>query len=232
MHFILTCLLFPLSLTLAFCQSSKPSKKKTQAAPATTETVASPAVTQVQPAPAPVEWVDLETFAPEIKQDIKYATSDNFTKKQIYDCPRCLLRPEVAEAVVAAHKALRQQGYGLLMKDCYRPGPYQQRLWDAVPDENYVAHPSKGSMHSRGVAVDLTLVDSLGNELDMGTPYDFFGPEAHTAYTNLPEQVLNRRRILKKALEDQGFNAIKYEWWHYNYRKKEYPLSNYVWPCN
>jgi zinc D-Ala-D-Ala dipeptidase len=222
------------------CQSQKQSTTPPQ--PITTQEIVnqpitpSPSVIQVSDtSPAlPVgddRWVDLEEFAPEIKIDIKYATKDNFTKKQIYDCPKCLLRPEVAEAVLAAHKALQKQGYGLLMKDCYRPGPYQQRLWDAVPDENYVAHPSKGSMHSRGVAVDLTLVDTAGKELDMGTPYDFFGPEAHTAYTKLPDEIMKRRRLLKKSLEDQGFNAIKYEWWHYNWRKKEFPLSNYVWPC-
>jgi zinc D-Ala-D-Ala dipeptidase len=178
------------------------------------------------------DWVNIAEYEPSILIDIKYATPDNFTKKQIYDCPQCLLRPAVAKALVAAHKELKKQGYGLKMFDCYRPGPYQQRLWDAVPDENYVAHPSKGSMHSRGVAVDLTLVDANGKEVEMGTPYDFFGPEAHTAYTNLPATTLANRRLLKQSLENQGFNAIKYEWWHYNFRKKEYPLSNYVWPCN
>jgi zinc D-Ala-D-Ala dipeptidase len=217
-------------LSFMFCHSQKASKQNTSTEPVVAPQAPISPTAETAPA-ADSNWVNLATFAPEIKQDIKYATKDNFTKKQIYDCPSCLLRPEVATAVLAAHRALKKQGYGLLMKDCYRPGPYQQRLWDAVPDENYVAHPSKGSMHSRGVAVDLTLVDESGKELDMGTPYDFFGPEAHTAYTNLPEPILNRRRTLKKALEDQGFNAIKYEWWHYNYRQKEYPLSNYVWPC-
>lgn len=201
------------------------------AAPQPAPSPAPPATPSAEPAPKDTNWTDLEKLEPSIMMDIRYATSNNFTKSQIYDCPKCLLRPDVAQAVVRAHKELQKQGLGLKMHDCYRPGPYQQRLWDKVPDENYVAHPSKGSMHSRGVAVDLTLVDAQGKELDMGTPYDFFGPEAHTAYTNLPEQVLKNRRTLKKALEDQGFNAIKYEWWHYNYRQKEFPLSNYVWPC-
>jgi zinc D-Ala-D-Ala dipeptidase len=196
-----------------------------------TEPMQQPNTTAVYDTTLKQNWVDIEAFEPSIKLDIRYATANNFTKSQIYDCPKCLLRPEVAQAIANAHKELQKQGLGLKMYDCYRPGPYQQRLWDKVPDENYVAPPSKGSMHSRGVAVDLTIIDAQGNELDMGTTYDFFGPEAHTAYTNLPAKTLANRRLLKKVLEDQGFNAIKYEWWHYNYRLKEYPLSSYVWPC-
>ena len=248
-RYILTLSIFFGVLALVQCQTKSTtsstedaSKKETDrveqpetAAPSTAAPKPAPEVAPMPshsvPTPIDTNWTDIETYEPSIMLDIRYATDNNFTKSQIYDCAKCLLRPEVAEALVRAHKELQKQGLGLKMHDCYRPGPYQQRLWDKVPDENYVAHPSKGSMHSRGVAVDLTLVDSKGNELDMGTPYDFFGPEAHTAYTNLPEKVLANRRLLKKVLEDQGFNAIKYEWWHYNYRQKEFPLSSYVWPC-
>lgn len=163
--------------------------------------------------------------------DIRYATNNNFTKSKIYDCPMCLLRPEVAEAVVKAHRNLKKKGLGLKMFDCYRPRPYQQRLWDKVPNPNYVTPPAKGSMHSRGAAVDLTLVDSKGNELDMGTPYDFFGPEAHTDNQKLPKKVLENRKILRDALAEVGFKGIRTEWWHFSYQGKTWPLSDYVWPC-
>ena len=174
---------------------------------------------------------DVATLDPSIKLDIRYATADNFTKSKIYDCPRCLLRPEAAKALVKAHKALQKKGLGLKMFDCYRPRPYQQRLWDKVPNPDYVTPPAKGSMHSRGAAVDLTIVDKNGKELDMGTPYDFFGKEAHTDNMNLPAPVLANRRLLRETLEAVGFKGIRTEWWHFSFQGKNYPLSDYVWPC-
>ena len=176
-------------------------------------------------------FTDVIALDPSIRLDIRYATTDNFTKAKIYDCPRCLLRPEAAAAIVKAHKALQKKGLGLKMYDCYRPRPYQQRLWDKVPDPNYVTPPAKGSMHSRGAAVDLTIVDAKGRELDMGTPYDFFGVAAHTDHTNLPAKVLDNRRLLRTTLEAAGFKGIRTEWWHFSFQGKSYPLSDYVWPC-
>ncbi|MDO8366386.1 MAG: D-alanyl-D-alanine dipeptidase [Saprospiraceae bacterium] len=177
-------------------------------------------------------FVDLARLDPSIRLDIRYATTDNFTKAKIYDCARCLLRPEAAEAIVSAHKALKKQGLGLKMFDCYRPRPYQQRLWDKVPNPDYVTPPSKGSMHSRGAAVDLTIVDSKGNELDMGTPYDYFGREAHTDNNQMPQKVLANRWILREAMESVGLKGIRTEWWHFSYQRKVWPLSDYVWPCD
>lgn len=166
-----------------------------------------------------------------IRLDIRYATTNNFTKSIIYDCPRCFLRPDAARALVKAHQTLKRQGLGLKMFDCYRPRPYQQRLWDKVPNPDYVAPPAKGSMHSRGAAVDLTIVDANGRELDMGTSYDFFGPEAHADYTKLPEVVLANRKLLRRTLEAVGFKGIRTEWWHFSYRGKSFPLSEAVWDC-
>ena len=199
---------------------------------------AAPLPTPVKP-PAPTDaasiakggFSDVAVLDPSINLDIRYATADNFTKSKIYDCPRCLLRLEAAKAIVKAHKALQKKGLGLKMFDCYRPRPYQQRLWDKVPNPDYVTPPAKGSMHSRGAAVDLTIVDKAGKELDMGTPYDFFGKEAHTDNLNLPAQVLANRRLLTEALEAVGFKGIRTEWWHFSFQGKNYPLSNYVWPC-
>jgi len=177
-------------------------------------------------------FTDIAKIEPSIRLDIKYATTDNFTKSKIYDCPRCLLRPEAAEAVIKAHKTLKKNGLGLKMFDCYRPRPFQQRLWDKVPNPDYVTPPAKGSMHSRGAAVDLTIVDANGKELDMGTPYDFFGREAHTDNNNLPQKVLANRRLLREAMAAVGFKGIRTEWWHFSYQSKVWPLSDYVWPCD
>jgi D-alanyl-D-alanine dipeptidase len=177
------------------------------------------------------DFKDIAKLDSSIILDIRYATANNFTKAQIYDCPACLLRPEAAAALVKAHKALKKKGLGLKMFDCYRPRPYQQRLWDKVPNPDYVTPPQKGSMHSRGAAVDLTLVDANGKELDMGTPYDFFGVEAHTDNTRLPKKVLENRTLLQKAMNAAGFKGIRTEWWHFSFQGKTYELSDYVWPC-
>lgn len=177
-------------------------------------------------------FVDMQRFDPSIRQEIRYATTDNFTNSKIYDCPRCLLRPEVAQALARAQRILQRQGLGLKVFDCYRPRPYQQRLWDKAPNPDYVTPPEQGSMHSRGAAVDLTLVDAQGNELDMGTPYDFFGREAHYTYTALPGQVQANRRLLRRTMEDVGLQGIRTEWWHFSYNRKSFSFSDWVWPCD
>ncbi len=100
-----------------------------------------------------------------------------------------------------------------------------------MPDINYVAHPSKGSMHNRGVAIDITIVDSLNRELDMGTEFDFFGKQAHYDYTKLPKEVLANRKFLRAKMEQYGFAGIRTEWWHFSHRAKTYPISNYRWSC-
>ena len=200
-----------------------------------TSAPASPKTTAPMDQPTPKggkDFSDVAKLDPSIVLDIKYATTDNFTKSKIYDCPSCLLRPEAAEAIVKAHKSLRKRGLGLKMFDCYRPRPYQQRLWDKVPNPDYVTPPAKGSMHSRGAAVDLTLVDANGKELDMGTPYDFFGKQAHTDNNNLPTKVLANRQLLRETLAAVGFKGIRTEWWHFSYQNKVWPLSDYVWPCD
>ncbi|MCB9272655.1 MAG: M15 family metallopeptidase [Lewinellaceae bacterium] len=177
------------------------------------------------------QWADIALLDSTILIDMKYATTDNFVQEQMYECGRCFLRPEVAKAVVAAQHELRQQGLGLKMLDCYRPRPIQWKLWEKAPDPRYVSDPRKGSMHNRGAAVDLTLVETSGRELDMGTPYDFFGPEAHPSYTGLPDTVLARRSLLRETLMKQGFHPIRTEWWHFSYEKHNYELSDMLWKC-
>jgi D-alanyl-D-alanine dipeptidase len=192
-----------------------------------------PAATVISPAGGNrYNFKAVRDLDPSIRLDIRYATANNFTKVKIYDCAECLLRPEAAAALVTVHQALQAKGYGgLKMFDCYRPRPYQQRLWDKVPNPNYVTPPAKGSMHSRGAAVDLTIVDKNGKELDMGTPYDFFGVEAHFDYRKLPPAVLSNRRMFRTMMEAAGFEGIRTEWWHFSYRKGSFPLSDFLWKC-
>jgi zinc D-Ala-D-Ala dipeptidase len=164
--------------------------------------------------------------------DIKYATTDNFTKKQIYPCGKCYLRPLAAAKIKIAQEKLKSKyGYGLKMFDCYRPRPAQQRLWDVVPNPDYVTPPAKGSMHNKGLAVDLTVVDKNGKELNMGTPYDFFGVAAHADNMNHTKEVLDNRAILTNVMKEVGFTGIRTEWWHFSLASSD-GLADWEWPCD
>lgn len=180
----------------------------------------------------PKKFMEIPADTLGILLDLKYATTDNFTKEQIYNCPRCFFRREVAEKILAMHKDLKERyGFGIKLFDCYRPSEFQKKLWEIMPDENYVMPPEKGSVHSRGMAVDLTIVDNKGKELNMGTPFDFFGKEAHTDNTDLPDNVLKNRQLLKKIMEIYGFKGIRTEWWHYSYRNLKGGIETWVWEC-
>lgn len=178
------------------------------------------------------QWIELTTLDNTIALDLRYSTIDNFVKAQMYDCGRCFLRPEAAKAIAKAHKILKIKGLGgLKMFDCYRPRPYQRRLWEKMPNSNYVTPPWKGSQHTRGLAADLTIIDKEGKELDMGTPFDTFSEKAHSDSKNLSKQVLENRKILRGVLESVGFKGIRTEWWHFSYNIKGYELSDWVWKC-
>ncbi len=227
-----------LLLLLLNCGSKQPETPATvavQAAPpAPADTVAEP--TPATPTPAPIDydstqWTEITRLDPTILLDLRYATDNNFVKAKMYDCPRCFFRPAVAKALVKAHKALKKKGFGLKMYDCYRPRPIQWKLWNKVPDPRYVADPRKGSMHNRGMAADLTIVDSEGKELDMGTGFDFFGKEAYHNYTDLPKQVLDNRKLLLNTMAAVGMKFTTTEWWHYSYKPKAFPIDDWVWEC-
>lgn len=203
-----------------------------------TVTVDTVAITPFVPEPAPpvpdydtLEWADIHLLDESIVIDMRYATENNFVEEKMYECGRCFLRPVVAKKVVKVHKILQEKGLGLKMFDCYRPRPIQWKLWEKVPDKRYVSDPRKGSMHNRGAAVDLTIVNAAGKQLNMGTSYDFFGPEAWSTYQDLPDSVLANRQLLKGLLEAEGFAGIRTEWWHFSYPGKGYALSDMLWNC-
>ncbi len=178
------------------------------------------------------KWIDLHHLDSTIIIDMRYATTDNFVKEKMYDCSRCFLRPKVAQKIVEAHLMLQEGGLGLKMLDCFRPRPIQQKLWDKFQNPLYVTDPAKGSMHNRGAAVDLTIVDADGQQLDMGTAFDYFGKEAHHAYTNLSKEVLANRKLLKETMQAVELHPITTEWWHYSYRGESYELSDMLWDCD
>jgi len=177
------------------------------------------------------QWVDMGQLDTSFVLDLRYATSNNFVKEQLYSCPRCFLRPKVAQVLLKIQKDLLSEGLRLKFFDCYRPLSIQQQLWNKVPDATYVTNPKKGSMHNRGLAVDLTFVDEYGVELDMGTDFDFFGRKAHHTHTDHTKEVLKNRRLLKSTMEAAGFKSIRTEWWHYSYLYAKYPLAEMEWEC-
>lgn len=158
--------------------------------------------------------------------DMKYATDDNFLKKTVYECTNCLVRYQVAKALIVAAREFQQYGYKIKFFDCTRPVEVQKQMWEIMPDARYVANPYKsGSIHNRGAAVDITLVDESGEELDMGTAFDHFGKEAHHAYTDISDEVKTNRLLLKKTMESAGFLPIKTEWWHYNFGVEKFNIT-------
>jgi D-alanyl-D-alanine dipeptidase len=167
-------------------------------------------------APQPDDFVDVAIVAPAVRRELRYATANNFTHQVVYPAARCLLRREVAEKIARVQAALGKQRLGLKLWDCYRPLSVQRRFWALVPDERYVADPAKGSRHNRGAAVDVTLVDDAGKELEMGSAFDDFSPRAHRDATGLTAAANAHRATLTAALAAEGFVGLPTEWWHFD----------------
>lgn len=178
-------------------------------------------------------FVNLKDYNQDFVFDMKYATSDNFLKAKVYDCAECFLRLKTVKALIEANTAFVKLGYKIKLFDCYRPLDIQKKMWKIVPNPSYVADPSKGSIHNRGGAVDITLVDSNGIAQDMGTPFDFFGIEASHNYTNISDKVIENRLLLKNIMMEHGFNSFDSEWWHYNLKSALTDgVSNVKWSCD
>lgn len=178
-------------------------------------------------------FVNLKDYSNDFVYDMKYATADNFLKAKVYDCAECFLRFKTVKALMEANDSFIRMGYKIKLFDCYRPLDIQKKMWKIVPNPSYVADPSKGSIHNRGGAIDITLVDVNGKELDMGTPFDFFGVEAGHNYPNLSQEIKDNRELLKTVMIAKGFNIFDSEWWHYNLKSAlNDKVSNAKWKCD
>ncbi len=178
------------------------------------------------------DMVEINQLDTSFLLDLRYATVNNFTHTQLYDCARCFVRYQVAKDLILANEEFKRLGYRIKIFDGFRPQSVQYRMFEVFPIAGYVADPAKGSVHSRGGAVDLTLVDKQGNELDMGTPFDYFGRKAGHYCTSLPDTVLQNRIFLKTVLQKYHFMPIRGEWWHYNHQQaRKFPLSEFEIPC-
>lgn len=171
------------------------------------------------------QLVDVRKIHPRIVIDVRYASTNNFMKKAVYTSARCLLQKPVAERLSRVQARLEKEGLGLKIFDAYRPLSAQWELWKIVPNPTFVADPRKGSKHNRGAAVDVTLVDSLGNELAMPTEYDEFVKAARSTYDKLPTPVLENRAKLHNAMKAEGFIPNPSEWWHFDDKDwKKFPV--------
>lgn len=189
-----------------------------------------------------VGLVDIQTLAPGIKVELRYSSTNNFTGLDLYgELCKCYLQKEVAERLAEAEKnlELKYPYYRLLVLDCVRPLSVQQLMWDTVKDLfsekiKFLSNPKYGSLHNYGAAVDLTLADERGNELDMGTPFDYKG---ELAYPEVEEVLLRKgllsyrqvsnRKILRDAMRSAGFFNIQTEWWHFNAMTRERAAVQY-----
>lgn len=163
----------------------------------------------------PSQLVDLPTIAPHIRLDLRYATANNFLRRAVYPQARCVLRVAIAQQLAQVQADLEAQGLGLKVFDCYRPLAVQKQMWALVPDARYVADPARGSRHNRGAAVDVTLVNQSGKELEMPSAFDDFSDRARVDYP-ASSTARHHRQRLAQAMQHRGFTPLATEWWHFD----------------
>ncbi len=167
------------------------------------------------------DLVELIKIDSTFKLDIRYATSNNFMQRPMYSQARAFLQRPAADALIRVNRKLRQQGFGLLIFDGYRPWSITKKFWDETPAEkhNFVADPQKGSKHNRGCAVDLSMYRlTTGKELQMPSPYDDFTEKAYPNFTGGTKKQRRMRDMLRHAMEKERFTVNEYEWWHFDYK--------------
>ena len=161
----------------------------------------------------------------DVALDIAYATARNFTGRRVYARPACYLHSDAAQALRRAVRLARGIGLGICIFDAFRPTEAQQVLWEHTPDPEFLADPRNGSPHSRGVAVDLTLLDGDGAPLDMGTAFDAFTPLSHHGSTGVGAEARRNRLVLLGLMTAAGWDFYRSEWWHYQlFDARSYPL--------
>lgn len=169
--------------------------------------------------------VEITEASHNILLDLRYATKNNITGNRIYHDDRCFIH---ADALVLLKKSVilaKEQGLKIKVFDAYRPRAVQEALWAFCPNPDYVMPPEKGSLHTRGVAIDLTLVDENGQELDMGTPFDDFTPQSHHGAASISPKTAANRYLLLGIMMSAGWDFFQNEWWHYQvFKTRDYPL--------
>ena len=201
----------------------------------------------------PSGFVLLSDFIPNIVQEIRYYSTYNFIGERIdgYEEPCALLTKEAARALKAVSSEMIVQGYRLKVFDAYRPACAVRHfvLW-GIEDQDIRMKPyfypdlekqelfakgyiAKRSSHSRGSAVDLTLLDmKTGKEVDMGSPFDLFSTESHPDYRGVTQEQYENRMMLQKAMIRNGFEPLECEWWHFRLKNEPYPDTYFEFPVS
>lgn len=240
------CLLF---LSLSSCADSAPavssvlptddastanaSSANTTSATATATAMSStPTATADIPTPLPTysddTFVKIIDFVPSAVIELKYATNDNFTGEIIYNFNDAYARYGTVKKLMAAADAFEQMGFRIKIWDAYRPVSAQFRLWEVCPDPTYVANPNVGySNHTRGCAIDLTLINSDGVEILMPTAFDDFSLKADRDYSDVSAEAAANARLLQSTMESCGFSGYYGEWWHFNDSVKYSPETSF-----
>jgi D-alanyl-D-alanine dipeptidase len=176
------------------------------------------------------DLVELTKLDPTIRLEVRYATTNNFLGTKFYSQARAFMQRPAAEAVVRANRKLKSFGYGLLIHDAYRPWYVTKVFWDATPADKkiFVADPARGSRHNRGCAVDLTLYDlKTKRPVEMVSTYDETTPRAYPDYPGGTSLQRWHRKLLRDAMEAEGFTVYNAEWWHFDYKDwQHYRIGN------
>ncbi len=178
----------------------------------------------------PSDLLELSALDDSFKFDVRYATDNNFLNKRVYPSTRMLLQRPAAQALSRAAQRLKQQGYGVLIHDAYRPWFITKLMWDVTPvaKRDFVADPNKGSRHNRGCAVDLSLYDlRTGKPVSMPSDYDEFSERASPLYSGGTAEQRAHRDQLRAAMEAEGFSVYDEEWWHFDFKDwRRYAIQN------
>ena len=196
-------------------------------------------------------FVEVKKLIPDLIEEIRYNSDHNFVGRRIagYEESVSLLTKECAEALKKVADELREEGYRLKIYDAYRPDDAVQdfRKWvgnmkdQKMKDEFYpdiekselfkAGYISSRSKHCHGSTIDMTLCDQKGNELDMGGHFDFFSETSHSDHTeSLTEEQQENRKLLREAMERNGFKIANTEWWHFSLIEEPYPKENFNFP--
>ena len=182
--------------------------------------MATPVTTNAAPVTAAeAGFVEIHSVVPDASIDLRYAGANNFVGIQLYPADaRCLVHQSLAPGLVTAAEILRAKGYTLVFWDCYRPQAVQVRMFEVVPDPNWVARPGNfARSHTAGRSVDVTVADATGHLLDMGTDFDDFSARALAYATDgVSSAAQANRALLRSAMVAGGFAPYSGEWWHFD----------------
>ena len=217
-NILIGCLFF--ILILMSCDEAAPARKNVELMPV--ETKLEPSNERKLDS----MWMVIEMEGKGFVEMMAYADTANFMHEKVYPCATCMLRSDVGKALYKAQEHAQSLGYRIVIFDCYRPLPLQQKMFDLVPDTRYVADPTKGSKHNKGAAVDISLAHQDGHLIDMGTAFDDFSVKAHVHSKQISKQAQSNRQLLQDIMSAAGFSGYEHEWWHFNFDGASYENSS------